>query len=348
MKKVLAVLSAFLLTVACTACGGTGTADSGTTPDSGGTSSSGGVPIAVICKSADSYWDAVKKAVEDARTELNLDISYTAPEKEDYEEQIKLINQAVSDGAKVIVLAPVVVDELNDTLQAAHDKGVEIITIDSDVSFADRAAFLGTQNEYAAQSGGQYALKMIEEDTEDENHVVAVLTHDEISQTAIDRRDGFVNCFEGVEGVEMLDSENCHGDTEESKEKIISMVKERKDDGDDSNDIDIVFASNQPTTVGVCQGVESLIADGVIQEGEVQVIGFDYFNGADAYLDNGILAGVVTQNPYNMGYFGVQAASYLLNGEAIPATMNDTGSALITKENINDDDIQFMINPAGK
>lgn len=337
MKKLLAVLSAVLLTACCTACSASSTGTPGASEDAGNArSSENDAKIAVVCKSTDPYWDSVKKATQDAQAELGMKIPYTAPEKENYQDQITLMNQAVANGAKVIVLAPVVQDEpefLN-AISEIIDKGVQVITIDSDISLDARAAFLATNNEYAASLGGEHAKTLLDDDP-----VIAVLTHDTASPTSVQRSDGFINVFE-TDSVQILDPVNCEGDIEKSKETVIQMIT-------DHPEIDIVYATNQPTTVGVCQGVESLISDGTIEDGQVKVVGFDYFDGADAYLDNGILSGVVIQHPYNMGYFGVTAANYLLNGQEIPVSMMDTGSALVTKDNLHDDDIQFMINPAG-
>ncbi len=321
-KKMFAVLSAALLTASCTACAKKPQEDN--------------FKIAVVCKSTDPYWDAVKKAVQDAESELDMTVSYTAPEKEDYEKQIELINQAVSDGAQAVVLAPVVMDEMNDALSAVIQKGVPVITIDSDVSLPERAAFIGTQNESAAAVAGRHAQEIA-----GDSSVIAVLTHDSASQTAQQRTIGFQSAFETTtEGIQLLQPADCGGDISKTKDTAIQMITENPD-------INIIYATNQPTTVGACQAVESLISDGKISDGQVQVVGFDYFDGADAYLDNGILSGVIVQNPYNMGYFGVMAASYLLKGEDIPTSMMDTGIALVTKDNINNDDIQFMIHPAG-
>ncbi len=322
MKKLIALLSALMLTASCSAC-----SEKEETPD---------MKIAVICKSTDPYWDAVKKAVEDAQSEMGVTVTYTAPEKEDYEKQISLINQAVSDGAQVIVLAPVVMDEMNDALAEVIDKGIPVITIDSDVSLESRAAFIGTQNEAAGGVAGRHAKEIAKEDS-----VIAVLTHGTMSQSAQQRTTGFINEFDmTTDSVQLLAPVDCGGDTDKTKETAIQMITENPD-------IDILYTTNQPTTVGACQAVESLIKDGKISDGQVKIVGFDYFDGADTYLNNGILSGVIIQNPYNMGYLGVMAASYLLKGQEIPTSMMDTGTALVTTENLNNEDIQFMINPAG-
>ncbi|MBR0483346.1 MAG: substrate-binding domain-containing protein [Oscillospiraceae bacterium] len=320
-KKISAISLSALLMFSCTACAQETNAE---TP---------APQVAVICKSTDPYWDAVKLAVQDAASEREISVSYTAPEKEDYQKQAELIQQAVNDGVQVVVLAPVVMDELNDTLSEVIQKGIPVLTIDSDVSLPERTAFIGTQNEKAAVSAGERTKILAHK-----GDVVAVLTHDSTSQTAQQRTSGFQSQFTS-DDIQLLEPVDCGGDVSQTKEITVRMINENPD-------IDFIYTTNQPTTMGACQAVENMIQAGSLSEGEVQIIGFDYFEGAEAYLDNNILSGIVVQNPYNMGYFGVMAASYLLNHEQIPASIMDTGTEFVTKYNINDQNIQFMIHPS--
>ncbi|HAJ98156.1 MAG TPA: ABC transporter substrate-binding protein, partial [Ruminococcus sp.] len=89
--------------------------------------------------------------------------------------------------------------------------------------------------------------------------------------------------------------------------------------------------------VGVCEAVEELgLAD------TIQVVGFDAYDGAMARLGSGVLDGVIVQNPYNMGYLGVRYAVKCLNQEQITHIV-DTGVTLVTKSNMNDEDVQWLL-----
>jgi len=325
MKKIKATafLSALMLMVCGTSCASSKTSE----PKA---------KMSVICKSTDPYWDSVKKAVQDASEEMNLSVSYEAPEREDYSAQINMINQAVASGTQAIIIAPVVESELNDALLNAVQKGIPVITIDSDVSLPERTCFIGTLNESAASAAGRYVLEMADDDA-----VIAVITHDTISQTAAQRTNGFLNVFsrdDVPQTISILDPLNCEGDIQKTEDNVTALLKEHPE-------IDIIYATNQPTTVGVCQAVNGLVSSGDIQPEQVRVVGFDYFDGAETYLENGVLSAVVVQNPYNMGYFGVRFAWNILNGESVEPIM-DTGTSLVTTENLNNQDIQFLLHPA--
>jgi ribose transport system substrate-binding protein len=136
----------------------------------------------------------------------------------------------------------------------------------------------------------------------------------------------------GYPNIHVIDTKVANADVQLSRESTIQLIRENPN-------IKLIYATNQPGTVGACQAIEEL---GV--SGKVQLVGFDYFEGADEYLINGVLDGVIAQNPYNMGYFGVRYVYKTLTNQEIQPTV-DTGATLITVDNMNDPDIQFLIDP---
>ena len=123
-----------------------------------------------------------------------------------------------------------------------------------------------------------------------------------------------------------------------SKEQAIKLIK--------NDHVNLIFATNRKGAWGACEAVNELIESGDIKQGQVKVVGFDYFEneGKDAgmYLEKNILDTIIIQNPYNMGYLGVRYAVDIAKGNPIPSKV-DTGAILVTQENINDADIQFLI-----
>ncbi|MBQ8927222.1 MAG: substrate-binding domain-containing protein [Oscillospiraceae bacterium] len=363
--------------------------------------------ITVICKSQDSYWDATKLGAQDAGEEMNLNVIYEAPEREDSAEQYRMISEAISAGTDAIVLAPVEPDAFNDVLQQATAAGIPVLTIDSDVSYADRASCISTQNVSAAAIAGRYAVSLLED-----GDTVGIISHAVSSQTAQERTSGFIGEVMGTSsntpgdapkeggdapqpqegegggeaqpeggdqpaegggenadqpadgslpipdapaaralpegsasGFKLLQPVDCGGDTVVSRDSAMQMIR-------DNPDLDLIYATNQPGTAGVCEAVATMIADGEIEAGQIKVVGFDYFGdsygtNAYTYVTSGVLNGVIAQNPYNMGYLGVRYAEKLVNSEDVAATV-DTGAALITADNINDDDIQWLVDPTHK
>ena len=65
--------------------------------------------VALVAKSKDSeFWNAVFTGAEAAATEYNMQLTIAAPNsEEDYEEQDRMIEKAVEDGAQAIVFSAI-------------------------------------------------------------------------------------------------------------------------------------------------------------------------------------------------------------------------------------------------
>ena len=300
--------------------------------------------IAVICKSSDQYWDATKKGAEDAGEEMNIRITYKAPEKEDVSEQVKYVNSAIADKANVIVIAPVEdSDELADALKKAQSNNISVITIDSDMREEVRSSCISTNNTY----GGAIAARKIAEILDGRGDI-GIITHTPTSATAIERKSGFLAQIDEENAktesetplMNVVATENGNGDIQESKDATLKLIN-------DNPDIKAIFATNQGGTIGACMAIDELE-----KSDSVQVVGFDSFNkgngfeSAKTYAEADILDGFIVQNPYNMGYLGVRYAKDIIDGQNIAAAI-DTGAILVTKDNIRDSDIQLIMNPMG-
>ncbi|MCR4646218.1 MAG: substrate-binding domain-containing protein [Oscillospiraceae bacterium] len=319
-RKFAAVMAGLMLTAALTGCSAKQDTDQ---PD-----------IYVICKSKDSYWDTTRWGAVDAGEEMGLTIHYEAPDTEaDIDVQIQMVQDAIAAGADAIVLAPLDTEALNGVLKDADMQGIPVLTIDSDVSYTGRAVCVSTQNLSAGAIAAREAAALVGEGE------IGVICHKADAQTAKERMGGFVTELDGnaieedvYPDIEVVEVKYCEGDIERSKEGTKQLIEEHPD-------LKLVYATNQPGTVGACKAIEELgLAD------QITLVGFDYFDGADVYLGNGTLDGVMTQNPYNMGYLGVRYAKKLIEGKLVPSIV-DTGATYVEAANLNDPDIQWLIDP---
>lgn len=332
------------------------------------------VTIAVICKNeTDEYWQSVWRACDDAESEMMLQILRLAPDVEDVEKQIANINTAIAANVDAIVLAAVDADAENEALSRATSAGIPIVTIDSDVNYEGRASYIGTQNTSAAKIAGRRVRELLGNDG-----TVGIIYHGDTS-TANMRKEGFMEEInppeeqmdkpagagskpnntqpeEPVPGeeenpieppkkpepetnIKVLASLDGEGDMEISKDQAKKLITEQH--------VNLIYTTNQPGTRGACEAIQELIDAGTIQKDEVQLVGFDYFDGAYSYITSGVLDAVIVQNPYNMGYMGIRTARSLSQGEEVQQTI-DTGAVLVTASNINEEHIQFLVNPTGK
>ncbi len=75
----------------------------------------------------------------------------------------------------------------------------------------------------------------------------------------------------------------------------------------------------------------------------VDIYAFDSNVVSVGMLESGEIEGLVVQNPYAMGYLGVETAYRLINGLPIQSDHIDTTTTYVSASNMYDTDIQRMI-----
>jgi len=78
--------------------------------------------------------------------------------------------------------------------------------------------------------------------------------------------------------------------------------------------------------------------------GKIKFIGFDSSKTMIAALKAGELSGFVVQDPLKIGYLGVKTLVQHIQGEKVPRRI-DTGSTLVTRENLNQPKIRELLKP---
>ena len=103
----------------------------------------------------------------------------------------------------------------------------------------------------------------------------------------------------------------------------------------DNPQINVIVTFNEWTTLGVGDAVEALGA------GErTQVVAFDSNVKSIGMLEKGNVDALIVQNPYAMGYLGIEQINTLLNGQKPEKKETATSSILVTRENMYDDKSQ--------
>jgi simple sugar transport system substrate-binding protein len=136
-KRLLAIaVAAPLFLAACTTDSGSDGGDSG----NGGGGGSRDLSFAVIThgSAGDAFWDVVQNGAEQAGKDLGVSVDYQSDG--DPQRQAQLIDAAVNQGVDGIVISMANPDALQDSVEAAVDAGIPVVTINSG---GDRSAEFG-------------------------------------------------------------------------------------------------------------------------------------------------------------------------------------------------------------
>lgn len=290
--------------------------------------------IAVICKgSQHEFWKTVEQGAMDAGEELNARITFEAPEDESQiDVQIEMVEKAIENHADAIVLAPLDTEKLNEVIDRATEEGIPVLTFDSDVTTKSRVATIGTDNLSAGAIAARNAAEMMGGKGQ-----VAVISFVEGAQTATERNNGFINeinsRYKGK--IEIVGVTYCNGDPEIAHQQALDFMAKYPG-------LKCIYGANEGCAVGAAAAVEK---KGKGQT--ISVIGFDSSDAEVAYLETGIIDGMMVQNPYNMGYLGVRNINKVLDGKEIEEKIN-TGATYVNGDNLYDEDTQWLLYPLGK
>lgn len=287
--------------------------------------------VALVAKSTSTdFWKAVFVGAEAAATEYNMDLTIDGPEtEEDYETQNEMIAQAVENGAQALVFSAIDFDANAPAIEAAADKGVKIVVIDSAVNAEDVATYIGTDNYSAGQMAAEAALQGTQGALK-----VGIVNYDVNSANGQDRERGAVDTFAGSGRAEIVATIHTLAEASSAQEDTRKMLQEHPE-------INALLAFNEPTSVGAAQAVEELHLQNALW-----MVAFDSNLVTIDALQTGVVDALVIQNTYEMGYFGVQSAYKLLSGQRSEVEKHvDTATRVINRENLFDLDSQKVLFP---
>ena len=256
-------------------------------------------------------------------------MTFDGPEnEEDYETQNSMIREAVKNGANAIVFSAVDYNANAATINEAVEAGVKVVVIDSDVNSDLVSCRISTDNYKAGRMVGEAVLNGDEQDFK-----VGIVNFDKNSENGQQREKGFRDAVEGNSRVSIVSSVNVNSTTEEAKSATEKMLSENPD-------INIIVTFNEWTSLGVGYAVQDMD-----MASEVRVVAFDSNVVSVGMLETGEVDALIVQNPYAMGYLGVEYACMLINGEKIKESDIDTTTTLITRENMYEPDNQKVLFP---
>jgi simple sugar transport system substrate-binding protein len=281
---------------------------------SGGGADRGDMTIEVVThgQASDPFWSVVKNGVDQAAADLGITVNYHAPETFDMVAMAQLIDTAVAADPDGLVISNPDPDALGDSIRAAVDAGIPVVSINSGVDdYADLGILthVGQTEFIAGQGAGQRMAEAGVTNT--------ICVNQEVGNAALDQRcegfaDGLGEIPSKVVGVDLADptaAENAIA-AELSADPSIDGI----------------------LTLGPTGAAPALAA----LEGNdaVQLATFDLSPEVLEAIEGGTVLFAIDQQQYLQGYLGVlivtQFAQYgLLPGGGAPIL---TGPGFVTEE----------------
>jgi ABC-type sugar transport system substrate-binding protein len=107
------------------------------------------------------YWEGVRAGMEEAAERLHVKAVFHGPPKASVEEQLKVIEDFITQGFDGIGISPNDPDAVKDVIKRAMDKGIAVVTFDSDSPSSERLVYIGTDNKEAGRVGGKQMIQIL-------------------------------------------------------------------------------------------------------------------------------------------------------------------------------------------
>jgi ribose transport system substrate-binding protein len=288
--------------------------------------------IAVIPKGTTHvFWKSVEAGARKAGEELNVEIIWKGPLKEDDRaEEIKVVEQFVSEGVSGICLAPLDYEALVRPVASAKAANIPVVIYDSALHAEpgkDFVSYVATDNKKGGRLAGEQLVKLL-----GGKGKVVLLRYAVGSASTMAREDGFMEVMSANPGIEVISKNRYAGPTvATAKDQSMQMMDQLKQ-------ADGVFCPNESSTMGML----GALRDSQLT-GKIKFVGFDATPALIDALKAGDIQALVAQNPTRMGYLAVKTCVQHLNGEKVEPTI-DTGVKLVTLDLLSDPEMRKFLN----
>jgi len=271
----------------------------------------------------------VKNGAFSAATEYNIDITFEGPDsEEDYESQNKMIENAVSKNVGAIVLSAIDYEKNAPAVQKAIDKGIKVITVDSDVDADGKELFIGTDNVSAGKKAAEQAIELCKNE---KSVNIGIVNYGENTENGKQRLKGFTDYIDKVKNAKVVASVNVESNAESATLGAKQLIEENKG-------INVLIGFNEWSTLGVGYAIKELNL-----KDEVFGIGFDSNVNCVGMLETGEIDTLIVQNPFSMGYLSVsKAAEFLLDNVKTDGVI-ETDTYVVNRKNMFSPDIQKIL-----
>ena len=316
-SRVTCIALAVLIAVTTVSCGG----DGGTRNET----------IAVVpMGTTHEYWKAIHAGAEKAARELNVDIIWKGPLKEDdADEQIQIVETFNAMGVSALVLAPLDARALVRPVREAATQGIPTIIVDSALDSDIQVSFVSTDNHLGGVMGARHLGKLMN----GKGKLILVRVH-EGSASSTSREEGFITTIKSeFPNMEILSDNQYAGITTETAYRTCENLLNRFDD------VEAIFTPNESTTFGCLRALQDR---GLA--GKIVFVGFDSSVKLIEAMAKQEIMGLVVQNPFKMGYEGVVTAVKHIRGEP-HETRIDTGVIVATPDTMDEPKVRTLLSP---
>jgi len=276
------------------------------------------------------FWKQCFEGFEDAAELYGVTPRYDGAPEYELNNAITVLEQIIAKNPRGIAVTCMNPDAYVEPINKAIEKGITVVTFDSDAPLSKRYANLSTGNYYGGVLAARQMAKFLGE--KGEVGVVGVPGQLNLEQRTNGFLDTIKNEYPNMKVVQVV-----NGNAEEMKgaEVTASLIQAWPN-------MKGVYACNANMGIGVGSAVEE-----AKKTDDIYVVSFDVDPGLIAGIDDGTIDACIAQGAWNMGFWSMQCL-YLVEHDLVSPVQGwrekgvnplppyfDTGVSVVTKENVD-------------
>ena len=275
------------------------------------------------------FWQSVHAGAVAAGREKGAKIDWNGPSSEtEYSRQIQIIDAMIARRVDALAIAAADQVALVGVVDRAMAQGIPVTVFDSGLASTNYVSFVATNNYAAGEAGARRLGQLL-----GGKGKAAMVMHVPGSLSTLDREKAFdavmAREFPAINVVARQFGMSDRARAMAVAEDIFTAHP----------DLDGVFASAEPSTVGVSQAIKSR---GLA--GKLKFVGFDSSDSLVEDLKAGVVTALVVQDPFQIGYKAVETLVEQLRGGTPPKRI-DCEAAVITAPDLAKPEVVRLLRP---
>jgi ribose transport system substrate-binding protein len=284
---------------------------------------SGKPRVAFVSNNPETFWTIAEAGCRKGEKEFDVEVLFRKPDVGDPSRQTEILDVLVNQKVKAIAVSVIDPKGQRKHLDEVAAK-IPLITQDNDAPDTARLCYIGTNNYRAGRAVGQLVKEAMPE-----GGTIAIFVGDDKPLNARQRRQGVLD-----ELADKPEPANTNEFTPSPDGETYGKYK-LADTYTDQPDGAVKATQNANTAIGQLKNEKSLcfiglwaynppaiitavkdkVKNGVIQEGQVRIVGFDEDPITLDGIAEGLVHATVVQDPFGFGYEAVRIMAGLAKGD---------------------------------
>jgi ribose transport system substrate-binding protein len=282
--------------------------------------------IVLISQELDNpFWRTIEHAAEDEANNFNMDLEYIGPFRLNPDEQTKLLEKTIASKVDGILVQGLTSDIYRDIINKAMERGIPVITVDTDAANSKRLAYVGTDNIGSGVKLGQVVAKsMLGSNNSSKLHIGVIIgSHEALNQQ--ERLQGFLSVVNKLPGTQVAGVEVSNISRIQAAQSAEKLLKEHPE-------INVMVGLSALDAAGILQSVKTLnMLD------RVKIFGFDDLEETKQAIVKGEIVASIIQKPDEMGREAIKELHTYFEGGTLLNNVFLTNYEVMDSSNVEKD-----------